>query len=127
MPTGGRTGAGGFRRKLPDLAAGPPMRPPRPPDYPRILGLPPRRPAPPEDRAVQGHRATSTGVPAAQEEEAPADRAARGEEGPAVAVCRAGLARRRPLAVSSDSGGGVRCGGKGAAADLGFARVTPWD
>jgi hypothetical protein len=89
------------------------MRPPRPPDYPRILGSPPRRPAPPEDRTVQGLCATLARVPAAQEEEAPADRAARGEEGPTVAVCHAGLARRRPPAVSSDSDGVGDVEGKG--------------
>jgi hypothetical protein len=72
-----------------------------------LTGSSPRSPAPPENRAVQGHRTTPTGDPATQEEKAPADPATRGEEDPAATVCRAGLAGQRPPATARDG----RCGG----------------
>jgi hypothetical protein len=90
-------GADGCRRELPDPAAEPPKRLL---DHPEIPGPPPQRPAPPEDSAVQGHRATPAGVPTEQEDKAPIDPAARGEEGPAAAVCYENVVRTHSAPVN---------------------------
>jgi hypothetical protein len=104
----------------PDPAAEPPMWPPQPPHQPGGSGPPPRRPAPPGARAVEGHRGAPARGPASRGEKTPAYPTRARREGPPSSS-----ARRRPPAAA---GGGGERGveeGEGAAAAPGFRPSRP--